>query len=323
MPWHLRPTTPGDLPAACDVLNRSQHADGIPEVRAQDEFAEGLADDGVDLDADMRVAVDDETGAVLGYVHTAYLASETHTERCYLFGDVDPPARRQGIGTALMAFALERAAEQHEASDSPTAKVTRVQAGEHAVGAQRLFEQCGLRRVRYHETLVRPLDDMRAPRTPTGVEIIAWPADRDEEIRQAKIAAFAQHWGSSPDSPATWRSRVDGFGSRLDLSFVAIDTASGVIVGHCLTRRFEADDDVIGRREGWIDNLGTRPDHRGRGVASALIATALDAYATAGLTHAALNVDSENPSGAARLYRALGFAHERGEWTYEAAHPHR
>ena len=36
-------------------------------------------------------------------------------------------------------------------------------------------------------------------------------------------------------------------------------------------------------------------------------AASLDAFAAAGLTHAALDVDSSSPTGAARLYRSLGF----------------
>ena len=45
-------------------------------------------------------------------------------------------------------------------------------------------------------------------------------------------------------------------------------------------------------------------------MASALIAHALHAFAADGLTHAMIGVDSENPTGAARLYRSLGFRPE-------------
>jgi ribosomal protein S18 acetylase RimI-like enzyme len=42
-------------------------------------------------------------------------------------------------------------------------------------------------------------------------------------------------------------------------------------------------------------------------VASALIVRSLHAFREAGFDHAAIDVDAENPSGAARLYRSLGF----------------
>jgi len=69
--------------------------------------------------------------------------------------------------------------------------------------------------------------------------------------------------------------------------------------------------------DAWIDNLGTLPQWRGKGVGSALIAASLHAFAAAGLTHASIGVDSENPSGAAQLYRALGFRTNRSSITQE------
>ena len=56
---------------------------------------------------------------------------------------------------------------------------------------------------------------------------------------------------------------------------------------------------------------------RGRGVASTLIAASLHAFAAEGLTHASIGVDSENQSGAARLYRALGFEPVRRTVTHQ------
>jgi ribosomal protein S18 acetylase RimI-like enzyme len=78
-------------------------------------------------------------------------------------------------------------------------------------------------------------------------------------------------------------------------------------VGACLNHRYEADDAVHGRREGWIMSLSTLPQWRGRGIASALIERSLHTFAGAGLTHAAIGVDGDSPTGAARLYRSLGF----------------
>ena len=137
-----------------------------------------------------------------------------------------------------------------------------------------------------------------------------------------KNAAFADHWGSTPTSEHHWGQMTTGYGARLDLSFVALDD-DGAVVGHCLCKRFEADDELIGRSDGWVDSLGTLREWRGRGVASGLIAHALHAFAAAGLTHASIGVDSENPTGAARLYRGLGFEPRTRRITYEIALPQR
>jgi ribosomal protein S18 acetylase RimI-like enzyme len=52
-------------------------------------------------------------------------------------------------------------------------------------------------------------------------------------------------------------------------------------------------------------------------VASALIAASLKTFATAGFTHAMLGVDADNPTGAHRLYKALGFERERRSITHQ------
>ena len=105
-----------------------------------------------------------------------------------------------------------------------------------------------------------------------------------------------------------------GHGARLDLSFVA--RHKDEVVGIALVKRFPDDDELVGGRHARIDNLTTLRDHRGRGVASALIGSVADKCRAEDLTHLALNVDSENPTGAKRLYLALGFTASRSETTY-------
>ena len=57
-----------------------------------------------------------------------------------------------------------------------------------------------------------------------------------------------------------------------------------------------------------------RQRHRGKGLATALLGHAMHAYRNAGYDEAALDVDSENPSGALGVYRRAGFAVE-SRWT--------
>lgn len=311
----LRPGISADLADLCAVINRAHHADGIPQIVAVDEFAEELEADEVDLSDDMRVATAGE--AVVGYIHTLLIPSDVVHVRCYVFGDVDPDWRGQGIGTQLMTWGIARAKEQLVATGTQLPTRLRAQTGEEAEATRRLYERFGLRPVRYHEELLRPLVDLPQLGDPYGVRIIAWPDDRDDEILVVKNAAFEDHWGSTPTSPEGWASMVRGFASRPDLSFIALDADSDELIGHCLNKRFEDDDAITGRRDALIDNLGTVRHARSRGVASALIARSLHAFAEAGLTHALISVDSESPSGAARLYRSLGFTHVRGDFTYE------
>lgn len=313
---HLRPVGRSDFAEVLALHLHAEEFDRVPRVMTLDELEEELDDEHVSLATDTRLAVVD--GVPVGYLYTYHLPSEVKNERCYLFGAVSPTHRGQGIGRALMEWGISRATEQLKSSGRSLPRFIRAEAYDHMAAAHRLFARLGMQPVRYHDELLRPLTDLPAPASPDGVRIVPWPTDRDEEIRLAKDAAFADHWGSTPTPPEHWVQQVRGVGARPDLSFIALDTADRV-VAHCLNKRFEADDDLIGRRDAWIDNLGTLAEWRGKGLASALIAHSLQAFAAAGLTHASIGVDSENPTGAARLYRALGFEPLHRSITHELA----
>jgi GNAT superfamily N-acetyltransferase len=92
---------------------------------------------------------------------------------------------------------------------------------------------------------------------------------------------------------------------RLDLSFQAVD--GDEVVGYALNAFFPDDEEVTGRRDGWVESLGVRRPWRGRGVASALLEHSFNAFLYAGMTHSMLGVDTENPTGAFRVYENVGY----------------
>ena len=293
---------------------RSHLADGVPEVTTVEELAEELDDEHVVLATDTRVAV--AQGVVVGASYTYHLPSEVREERCYVFGWVDPVHRGLGVGSMLLEWGLARAAEQLRSTRRDLPLRLRVNAPATADDAHRLFEDHGLRPVRWFETLLRPTTPPLLHRVPDGVHLAPWPDDRDDEIRDMKNRAFADHWGSTPTDPSHWHQMVRGHGSRPDLSFIALDDEQRV-VALCVNKRFPDDDAVTGRTEGCITTLGTLSGWRGRGVASALLARSLQAFHDAGLSHALIEVDGESPTGAGRLYRSLGFEPLRGTVTHE------
>jgi ribosomal protein S18 acetylase RimI-like enzyme len=143
-----------------------------------------------------------------------------------------------------------------------------------------------------------------------------WDTSRDEEARVTKNQAFMDHWGSTPTSEEGWEQLVHGSTAKLDQSFFALDSNNN-IVGLLLSHRYESDDEILGKRIGWIDKLATLSEHRGKAIGRSLITHVLAAYRRDGLTHAALDVDTENPTGAYGLYTAVGFSTFRGSVTYE------
>jgi mycothiol synthase len=79
------------------------------------------------------------------------------------------------------------------------------------------------------------------------------------------------------------------------------------IVGFCINWVDQARNQQAAESEGWIEAIGVLPAWRQRGLASALLAQALNLFKVEGLTQAALDVDTQNPTGALRLYEKLGF----------------
>jgi ribosomal protein S18 acetylase RimI-like enzyme len=305
----LRPIMDADLVDICALHNRAELHDGVGRAMQLDELREELDPDHVPLATDSRVAIVGDT--IVGYAYVMFLPSEEGQQRAYVFGRVDPASRGRGVGRALLAWGRDRARERLQEVDNGLPMYVRVDTYDTITDALRLQTRLGFAPVRYFEELLRPLDDLPALRDPDGIEIVEWPVgegvQRDEEIRVVKNTAFADHWGSTPTPPARWQQMVHGVGGRPDLSHIAVVAGTGEIVGACFNERYESDDELLGRRDGWIASLSTLPAWRGRGVASALVIQSLHTFAAAGFTHASITVDGDSPTGAARLYRSLGF----------------
>jgi ribosomal protein S18 acetylase RimI-like enzyme len=311
----LRPAALDDLPAMCALTNRAEQFDGLPVVHTLEDMREGFDVPYIDLAQDSRLAFRD--GELAGLVWIWNPPAEGAQQRAHLFGTVDPPHRGQGVGTALLGWSQERATERLRRGPAEQAKFVRVEAWEWLEANRRLFTRLGFRAVRWFEELLRPLESLPPLAIPAGVTFVPWPADRHEELRGVRNGAFADHWGSTPVDAARWEHDLHGHGSRLDLSAAALDDATGDIVALVLNAAFPEDDELTGRREAWIGTIGTAREWRRRGLASSLITWSLAAFADAGFTHAALGVDADNPTGAARLYRALGFETMRRSVTYQ------
>jgi mycothiol synthase len=309
----IRALTLDDIPELTRLINRFERFWELPLVSSESVVKDEVTEPFIDLSLDTRGYWLEGTMVAYGLVW--HRPSGERQERAYLMGLVDPELRGQGVGRHLLAWEIDRARESLAGCDPSLPWYIRVNEWDWIEDAHRLHRRFGLKPVRYMKEMLRPLDGPVDVTAVPGIEIVPWDRDRDEEARIATNEAFQDHWGSTPVDADTYRHRLEGEGTRLDLSFLAV--AGDEVVGVCLNAVYPDDEEVTGRREGWVMSLGVKRPWRGKGLAKLLLATSFNAFRDADLTHTMIGVDAENPTGAFRLYENLGYQAIQGTTTFE------
>lgn len=304
-----RPLRSDDVAAVAALLAAAEQVDDTGEYPNADDLAEWWTGWRADPARD-GLAVCDGCGVVVGYAIAFAPPTFRHTFRVYLEGNVRPDERGRGVGRALLGWLMDRGAALHaeRRPQDPGALVVNVPATVPSLEA--LVRRAGLTAERWYRYMERPLTDPPAVRPVPGVELTPFTWDRDDEVRRAHNVAFAEHHGSSERDVASWESLFTGQRAfRPDLSILALE--DGVVVGYVLAYVHEADTAATGVQESYLGQIGVLPRARGRGLASAMIGEALHAGARNDCARAGLEVDSDNVTGAMRLYEFLGFTATR------------
>ena len=310
----IRHPNKADLAKMATFFTKVFTFDGLVIVQSHEELEEELSGPYCHLENDVIVV--EKNSKIVGIGYTIFLPSETKEERCYIFGGVDPDFRRQGIGTSIMNWAVLHGKSQLQSTGRKIPKYLRTDVIQSNESAKQLFTKFEMHPVRWNEDLIIDLSDAPTEIENSKCSIVSWDPARDEEARIVKNLAFTDHWGSTPTTKEGWEQMVHGSTARLGYSFFALDSENKII-GLLLSHRYESDDTALGKRIGWIDKLATLAEHRRKSIAKSLIIQALNAYRNDGLSHGALDVDTENPTGAYGLYKSIGFSQFRGTVTYE------
>lgn len=253
--------------------------------------------DGLDLTNDAWAAVDG--GRLVGLMHVY----DRRGGRVLADGYVHPDFTGRGVGTLILQAAERRALELDD--QVPAGEALTIEAA-HLVGdptAPLLFEGRSYARVR---TFLRMVADLRgetpAPAWPDGLELRPFDQELHGRLVHAAVdEAFADEWGYERREYGEWRRRVldvDGFDPALCPVVWDGDETAALSVNYW-KRNGEW---------GWIGTLAVRPTWRRRGLGLALLLESFRRFAERGETAAALGVDSENPTGATRLYERAGMS---------------
>lgn len=233
----------------------------------------------------------------------------------YTSGWVRPSERRRGIGRALLRWAEDRARETGAESPGREPNAIGSWLDETQPGAIALFESEGYAIVRYGFMMVRdlaePLPD--AP-LPEGLEIRPVVEADHRRIWDADVEAFRDHWEVSE------RTEEDFVGCftepTLDTSLWRVAWDGDEVAGSVMTAIWAEENDRLGVSRGWLEHVSVRRPWRRRGLAAALMASAMQGLIERGIREAALGVDAENTSGALRIYESIGFRRHRTATNY-------
>jgi mycothiol synthase len=184
---------------------------------------------------------------------------------------------------------------------------------EHAVGD--LVNGRGYRTIRGSWTMEIEfgVEAPAEPVLPDGIEIRPYRHPEDEQrVYEALQEAFRDHWDFRPATLETWREfNVKTRNFEPDLWLVAWDADQ--VAGASLNYPERGGDPG----HGWVGTLGVRRDWRRRGLGEALLRRSFAALHARGLRKVRLSVDSENPTGATRLYERAGMRVVRQSNTWE------
>lgn len=298
-----REARPEDVPALQQLQVVSSRVHGPLDVHAAGHYA------------DLFVAGDENSTATLcgispsgGVVAFGAVAVHTlaHEHRAYLDGLVHPDLRRRGLGTFLLRWGEARGSTLLYTLSPDRPAVLLVDFMDSRDDAVPLYERHGFAFKLAENTMRRDLHEtIEDDSPPQRINLIPWQQTDPHLYYETYYAAFRHRPGFPGWSEDIWREAFTGSDAfRPDLSLLA--TVEGSPAGYILCEIDQEQNGSLSRLEGWIPQMGVRPEWRGRGVGGALLRAALRAFRAEGLDDAMLDVNINNP-GAQRLYDRLGF----------------
>jgi mycothiol synthase len=235
-----------------------------------------------------------------------------------LVGYVDCVPRGKGDATELDVRTLDQEAAEallHEAEERAATPLVRVVAqGEDPV-LPRVVERAGWRPIRHsYQMRIELSDEVPEPKWAEGITVRQLQPEDERRVHEANNIAFAEDWHFRPQPFDQWRD--DNFGREdfdHSLSWLAEDGER--LVGFSLNSWHFSGDPQFG----WVGILGVVHEWRRKGLGTALLRQSFREFRRRGATRVGLGVDSENPTGAVRLYERAGMQVHRLNVMYEKA----
>lgn len=322
--WTIRGYREADIPGLVELINAANRADGVEkQTNVEDltrDFAMPLSDPPTQV-----IVAEGADGSFAGYGRILSVEDPAASERLYQFGlKVHPEARGTRLDETLAARLMAMARAHNEEAGRGNVEKVSVLSGTRVENEAmcRLLERVGLRDIRHGWVMERSLEEaIDEPRTVEGVTLREYRQPEDNlASHEAYNNSFIDHFEYHALPQEFWDYQMGQPSMRPDLSLLAEPEGEpDRIVGFCICAIKESENKHTGRKEGWIELLGTVRGWRGKGLGRSLLLRGLHSLKGAGMETALLGVDSESPTGANRLYESVGFTVRHHEVMYKCA----
>jgi GNAT superfamily N-acetyltransferase len=314
--YHVRPATMDDLEALHSLLmGYWETLTGAVKFTLED-FSSIFSTPGFEMTSSTRVVLTPQ-GEMVGAVLVMDLASPpVHP---VIYGCVHDDHEGQGLGTFLVQWGEQRARLAINRVPDGARVAMRLQTTPTHQPTVQLFEKLGIKPVRYSWFMLRELDEKPPdPQWPGGIQVSSFQEfPHLETIYRAVNEAFQDHWGYV--DPEDIDERLERMRHTIEndesfdasLWFIVLD--SDEIAGGALCSPRLGEDWEIGI----VETLGVRRPWRRQGLGLALLHQAFGEFHQRGKARVGLSVDSENLTGATRLYEKAGMQVVREFVLYE------
>ena len=304
-----------DLEPSVQLFNRwSRAVIGRDEFANTDSIRSEWQAPGVDIAEDVR-HIFAPNGELIGHVEV--WTNSTPLVHPELWARLDPEYEDLGIGTWMIRWAEQRALSALTDASTGLRFAPRLGTYRHAIKAKKLFEDLGYRHIRSSYHMIIEMDaPMPEPEFPEGVTLRPYNPETDAEaVYLAENEAFRDHFGHVErpfeDGFKQWKHRREQWGYDPTLYFIAMDGDEIAGVNLCRTH-FPSDAD-----RGLVGSISVRRPWRKRGLGLALLRHAFNEFYRRGKRKVGLGVDSQNITGALRLYEHAGMHVDQAYDYYE------
>jgi mycothiol synthase len=290
--------------AIAELINFCKTADNLEDFISAEEVEHEYNSPDFNIEQDLRLWEDDQ--GQLCAVAQCWMPEREETVDAHVWFSIQPNLRGIGIEADIFDWAETRSRVEATMRGLPA----KLRAGSRSDQVTRLelLKQQGFTSDREFYRMARSLvDEIPVPQFPEGFTVRPLKAETEVEAWVELFnQSFIDHWNFIPLTVSDRLHWMKDSSYQPDLDLVAV-APDGTLAAFCYNLIHQHENQHLGRLEGWIADLGTRRGFRRLGLGRAMLLSGLHALKAKGMDTAVLGVDSENPSGALKLYQSVGF----------------